>query len=203
MRGGTHIFHPAPTYELEVLPWVQNIENTGILIVLALAHKRGSMQGEVSWEHLYCCPPTTSVPSPQLLQWGSHAERCLTLWSSFKMVTGTVTTPSSRALAKTACLRENQATKHTAFNFLPKGTDFICSSIKKFKPKSTVKRSSVQFSCSVVSDSLRPHGLQDARAPCPSPTPGAWSNSCPLSRWCHPKIQRDLGERQFGGDSWI
>lgn len=39
MRGGTHIFHPAPTYELEVLPWVQNIENTGILIVLALAHQ--------------------------------------------------------------------------------------------------------------------------------------------------------------------
>ena len=45
---------------------------------------------------------------------------------------------------------------------------------------------SVQFSCSVVPDSLRPHGLQHARLPCPSPTPGACSNSCPLSRWCHP-----------------
>ena len=42
--------------------------------------------------------------------------------------------------------------------------------------------SSVQFSCSVVSDSLRPHGLQHARLPCPSPTPGAYSNSCPLSQ---------------------
>jgi len=40
---------------------------------------------------------------------------------------------------------------------------------------------SVQFSCSVVSDSLRPYGLQHARLPCPSPTPGAYSNSCPLS----------------------
>ena len=40
---------------------------------------------------------------------------------------------------------------------------------------------SVHFSCSVVSDSLRPHGLQHARPPCPSPTPGVYSNSCPLS----------------------
>ena len=43
---------------------------------------------------------------------------------------------------------------------------------------------SVQFSHSVVSDSLRPHGLQDTRPSCPSPTPGACSNSCPLSGWC-------------------
>ena len=45
---------------------------------------------------------------------------------------------------------------------------------------------SVQFSCSVVSDSLRPHGLQHTRPPCPSPTPGVYLNSCPLSLWCHP-----------------
>ena len=48
--------------------------------------------------------------------------------------------------------------------------------------------SSVQFSCSVLSDFLRPHGLQYARLPCPSPTPGVYSNSCPLSWWCHPTI---------------
>ena len=47
---------------------------------------------------------------------------------------------------------------------------------------------SVQFSHSVVSDSLRLHGLQHTRPPCPSPTPGAYSNSCPLSPWCHPTI---------------
>ena len=45
---------------------------------------------------------------------------------------------------------------------------------------------SVQFNLSVVSNSLRPHGLQHTRPPCPSPTPGVYSNSCPLSRWCHP-----------------
>ena len=49
------------------------------------------------------------------------------------------------------------------------------------------KFSSVQFSCSVVSDSLWPHGLQH-RPPCPSPAPRVYPNSCPLSRWCHPTI---------------
>ena len=46
----------------------------------------------------------------------------------------------------------------------------------------------VQFSHSVVSDSLQPHGLQHARPPCPSPTPGACSNACPSCQWCHPTI---------------
>ena len=48
--------------------------------------------------------------------------------------------------------------------------------------------SSVQFSCSVMSNPLRPHGLQHARPPCPSPTPGVYSNSCSSSQWCHPAI---------------
>ena len=48
--------------------------------------------------------------------------------------------------------------------------------------------SSVHFSRSVVSDSLRSHELQYARPPCPSPTPSVHSNSCPLSWWCHPAI---------------
>ena len=48
--------------------------------------------------------------------------------------------------------------------------------------------SSVLFSCSVMSDSLWPHESQHARPPCPSPTPGVYPNSCPLSRWCHPTI---------------
>ena len=54
------------------------------------------------------------------------------------------------------------------------------------------KFSSVQFSCSVVSDSLRPCGLQYARLPCPSPTPRAYSNSCPSSEWCHPTISSSV-----------
>ena len=50
----------------------------------------------------------------------------------------------------------------------------------------------VQFSCSVMSDSLWPHGLQHTRPPCPPPTPWVHSNSCPLSQWCHPTISSSV-----------
>ena len=52
--------------------------------------------------------------------------------------------------------------------------------------------SSVHFSCSVMSDSLRPHEPQHARPPFPSPTPRVHSNSCPSSRWCHPAISSSV-----------
>ena len=51
---------------------------------------------------------------------------------------------------------------------------------------------SVQFSCSVVSDSLWPHESQNARLPCPSPTPGVHSDSRPSSQWCHPAISSSV-----------
>ena len=56
----------------------------------------------------------------------------------------------------------------------------------------TVLISLLQFSCSVMSDSLWPYGLQHARLPCLSPTPGAYSNSCPSSRWCYPTISSSV-----------
>ena len=52
--------------------------------------------------------------------------------------------------------------------------------------------SSVQFSRSVVSNSLRPHESQHGRPPCPSPTPGVHSDSCPLSQWCYPTISSSV-----------
>ena len=52
--------------------------------------------------------------------------------------------------------------------------------------------SSVQFRRSVVSDSLWPHESQHSRPPCPSPTPGLWSNSCPLSQWLHSAISSSV-----------
>ena len=52
--------------------------------------------------------------------------------------------------------------------------------------------SSVQFSSSVMSDSLQPHEPQHTRPPCPSPTPGVHPNPCPLSRWCHPTISSSV-----------
>ena len=50
----------------------------------------------------------------------------------------------------------------------------------------------VWFSSVTQSDSLRPHGLQHAMPPCPSPTPGVYSNSCPLRQWCHPTISSSV-----------
>ena len=52
--------------------------------------------------------------------------------------------------------------------------------------------SSVQFSHSIMSDSLWPYESQHARPPCPSPAPGVYSNSCPLSQWCHPAISSSV-----------
>ena len=57
---------------------------------------------------------------------------------------------------------------------------------------SSFQFNSVQFSRSVVSDSLWPHESQHASPPCPSPIPGVHSNSCPLSRWCHPAISSSV-----------
>ena len=70
--------------------------------------------------------------------------------------------------------------------FLPKRSfpRFICFVIITFY--------SVQFSHSVVSDSLRPHESQHTKPPCPSPTPRVHSNSCASSRWCHPAISSSV-----------
>ena len=54
------------------------------------------------------------------------------------------------------------------------------------------KKNSIQFSHSVMSDSLQPYGLQHSRLPCPSPTPRAYSNSCPSSQWYHPTISSSV-----------
>ena len=68
----------------------------------------------------------------------------------------------------------------------------MCHHVNIIRDYSLKSFSSVQFSHSVVSDSLQPHELQHARPPCPSPTPGVHPNSCPLSRWCHPTISSSV-----------
>ena len=64
--------------------------------------------------------------------------------------------------------------------------------MSRSESESHLQFSSVQFSRSVVSDSLRTHESQHARPPCPSLTPGAYSNSCPSTRWCHPAISSSV-----------
>ena len=63
----------------------------------------------------------------------------------------------------------------------------LCTGVPPVAPI-THSKYSVYFSYSIMSDSLQPHGLQHARLPCPTPTPRAYSNSCPLSQWHHPTI---------------
>jgi len=81
--------------------------------------------------------------------------------------------------------------KHTVFVMCQACLCAFCI-INPFKALQQPSEISIQFSHSVVSDSLQPHGLHPARLPCPSPTPGADSNSCPLSQWCHPTISSSV-----------
>ena len=67
-----------------------------------------------------------------------------------------------------------------------------CSELLRVLVGDTDGKEDLLFSHSVVSDSLRPHGLQHARLPCPSLSPRACSNSCSLSRWCHPTISSSV-----------
>ena len=84
--------------------------------------------------------------------------------------------------ALAACDRGASAECHVAQGtWLWTGTDGL-RVVKPQMPEPRPPFSSVQFSCSVISDSLQPHGLQHARPLCPSPTPGVYSNSCPLGR---------------------
>ena len=68
----------------------------------------------------------------------------------------------------------------------------VFPSIRIFTNESALCISSVEFSHSVMSDSLHYHGLKHARLPCPSSTPGIYSNSCPLGWWCHPTISSSV-----------
>ena len=72
--------------------------------------------------------------------------------------------------------------------------DFTGKFKKRWEPLSicSPEEANLQFSHSVMSDSLWTHRLQHASLPCPSPTPGVHSNSCPLSRWCHPAISSSV-----------
>ena len=72
----------------------------------------------------------------------------------------------------------------------PNSLSWLIVKTKVLTPESTY--SSVQFSCSVMSDSLQPHEPQHARPPCLSPTPGVHSDSCPSSQWCHPAISSSV-----------
>ena len=119
------------------------------------------------WLHGLTYPPGSSVHGilqARILEW--------------------VAVPFSRVSSQHRNQTQVSCTADTFFFFLP--------SESPRKPRSIFTEVSVQFSRLVVSDSLWPHRPQHARLPCPSPTPGAYSNSCPLSWWCHPAISSSV-----------
>ena len=78
------------------------------------------------------------------------------------------------------------ATRKALYPLNLKGNPGICILSRKPRIEKDWVDKEAQFSRSVMSDSLRSHGLQHARPPCPSPTPGVYSDLCPLTWWCHP-----------------
>ena len=80
-------------------------------------------------------------------------------------------------------------------NIFPIPSSGICTCLIK-------KEHSVQFSCSVMSNSLWPHEPQHARSPCPSSNPGVHPNPCPLSQWCHPTISSSIVHFSSGPQSF-
>ena len=85
------------------------------------------------------------------------------------------------------CTKRKQTHRHRKQTWLPREKGRAGKELEDW-----YALSSVQFSCSVVSNYLWPHESQHARPPCPSPTPRVYSNSCPSSRWCHPAISSSV-----------
>ena len=91
--------------------------------------------------------------------------------------------PRSPALQAISCRQIFYQLSHIYLNLISQCCNFFLFKMEMIIPiLQSCHKASAQFSCSVVSDFLRPHGLQHGRLPCPSPTPGVYSNSCP-STW--------------------
>ena len=112
-----------------------------------------------------------------VLQSLSCVQLFMTSWTATRQASQSFTV--SRSLLKLVSIESMMPSNYLIhcclFLLLPS----FFHSIRVFSNETSHQLSSVQFSRSVVSDSLRPHGLQHARLPCPSPTPGTYSNSCP------------------------
>ena len=126
------------------------------------------------------------LKSSQQCQESGHILRFwLRITSSKHVIVPKVVPTPQEELAKQVRSRLGLSAGHQDWESGTQKQGRFCFSIK-------VQFSSVQFTHCVMSDSLQPHGTQHIRPPCPSPTSGVYSNSCPLSQWCSPTISSSV-----------
>ena len=125
----------------------------------------------------------------QIHRWGTHClEQIGSLWADFDLPGWSSGLFLVSLDLASSCWQQFFPEWMSHFSVYTKST-FEC----KMSPfLSSSLRVDIQLSCSVMSNSLWPHGLQRARLPCPSTTPTACSNSCPSSQWCHPTISSSV-----------
>ena len=125
-------------------------------------------------------------------------------WFDLLSVQGILKSLLQHHSSKASVLRRSTFFNHTSIhdywktialtrqNFVGKVLSLIFNMMSRLLIAFHPRNNSVQFSCWVMYDSLRPHELQHARPPYPSPTAGVYPNPCPLSRWCHPTISSSV-----------
>ena len=128
-----------------------------------------------------------NLPALRCLGWGHGRVRLFQCWL-FQLVL--YATWGARANYLPG--RHWKAPRHLSWSTAPAPSGCVMVQLTIVLYKAYHQFSSVQFSCSIVSDSLQPHESQHARPPCPSPSPGVHANSRPSSRWCHPAISSSV-----------
>jgi len=132
-------------------------------------------------------PASESFPMSQLFPWGGQSTRVSALASFLPK-----NTQDQSPLEWTGWISlQSKGLSRVFSNTTVQKHQFFGAQLSS-QSNSHIWFYSVQFSCSVVSDSLRPHESQYARPPCPSPTPRVHSDSCPSSQWCHPAISSSV-----------
>ena len=164
--GSSHTSQTVPSRALSLVSLIAQYLNLGMSH--SLVH--GPVLKSV-YTHPVCTPALPSL--------GPASSRCPSPWSWSYPSSYTAVIPWSIIISSTSSTLSAPPAPLSLSYFIT-----LC--------KTSVQFTSVQFIHSVVSDSLRPHGLQHTRPPCLSPTPGAFSDSCPSSWWRHPNISSSL-----------
>ena len=198
MKGTKHILIGLCMFRTALEGWKK-------LAVLVSSEKRYRMEG--SWEkraiHSQCSPLYLELRAGGCIFYSRRESLCLGPEEVFLDFDGIVVPclaepPTCRQANGVVEKRSSSSSSsRPGGGAAPQSTTLPCLTLLQCRTGRSWSRAveciqSVQFSRSIVSDSLWPHGLQRARPPCPSPIPKVHLNPCPLSQWCHPTISSSL-----------